>query len=148
MDKQLDKKIKRITKNKNLIYTKQFLTYETKNVYGLEHINNMLKIKLELDKRIKVDKCILKRSQRYMLFTRDEQVCVKCGLKASFWALQRSKKQNTEKYHLNLYGIDNLGRVKLFTKDHIMPKSKGGADILSNYQIMCSKCNAEKSDKI
>lgn len=34
------------------------------------------------------------------------------------------------------------------TKDHIMPKSKGGADSLSNYQTMCLPCNEAKADRM
>ena len=33
------------------------------------------------------------------------------------------------------------------TKDHIIPKSKGGKNELSNYQTMCTYCNNEKADK-
>ena len=138
----INKRIKKITSNKNIVYTKQFLVYETKNIYSVEYVNNILKNRLEVDKKIKMDGCFIKRSQRYLLFTRDEQVCVECGMKASFWALQKDK--GNDKYHLNLYGIDSLNRIKLFTKDHIIPKSKGGFNTLENYQIMCSKCNADK----
>lgn len=33
------------------------------------------------------------------------------------------------------------------TVDHIVPISRGGADALSNYQPMCSRCNGRKGDK-
>ena len=29
------------------------------------------------------------------------------------------------------------------TKDHIVPKSKGGADHLDNLETMCDQCNLE-----
>lgn len=32
--------------------------------------------------------------------------------------------------------------------DHIIPHSKGGADTLENLQILCQRCNLEKSNKI
>ncbi len=32
--------------------------------------------------------------------------------------------------------------------DHIIPFSKGGADTLENFQILCQKCNVDKSNKI
>jgi len=35
-------------------------------------------------------------------------------------------------YHFNLYGYDTEGNEVLLTKDHILPKSKGGTDHLSN----------------
>jgi 5-methylcytosine-specific restriction endonuclease McrA len=35
----------------------------------------------------------------------------------------------------------------MMTKDHIMPKSKGGKNHFDNYEPMCSDCNTEKADK-
>ena len=35
----------------------------------------------------------------------------------------------------------------LFTKDHILPRSKGGKNWLQNYQTMCYNCNQEKADR-
>lgn len=32
--------------------------------------------------------------------------------------------------------------------DHIIPISKGGKSIESNLQVLCSKCNGSKSDKV
>jgi 5-methylcytosine-specific restriction endonuclease McrA len=32
--------------------------------------------------------------------------------------------------------------------DHIHPESKGGSQELDNCQILCRKCNREKSDKL
>ena len=34
------------------------------------------------------------------------------------------------------------------TKDHIIPKSKGGKDSLKNLQPMCIRCNEAKGSKI
>jgi 5-methylcytosine-specific restriction endonuclease McrA len=36
----------------------------------------------------------------------------------------------------------------MITKDHIIPRSKGGKDILDNYQPMCIICNSKKADKL
>ena len=41
---------------------------------------------------------------------------------------------------------DKNGKAVLLTKDHIYPKSKGGLNNIKNYQVLCEKCNAIKSD--
>ena len=83
-------------------------------------------------------------SQRYKLFKRDGCKCCKCGLKAQYFALEKHIDQ--PRYHLNLYGVKN-GKEVLFTKDHIVPKAKGGRNTMDNYQVMCITCNEAKSDK-
>lgn len=40
------------------------------------------------------------------------------------------------------YGFDYM------TIDHIIPKSKGGVNDYSNYQMLCSACNQKKADNI
>lgn len=82
-------------------------------------------------------------SQRYQVFWLKGCTCCKCGLQAQYFALERHASQ--ERYHLNLYARVNDNEI-LFTKDHIVPKSKGGKDILENYQTMCLLCNMEKGD--
>jgi 5-methylcytosine-specific restriction endonuclease McrA len=43
-------------------------------------------------------------------------------------------------------GLRGKSRV-LFQVDHIKPMNKGGKSVPENLQILCRKCNAEKSDK-
>lgn len=93
-------------------------------------------------------------SLRYQVFNQN-LTCSKCGIKGKFLALERclSDKGGDEGdregqgFHLNLYALDEIGREVLMTKDHIIPKSKGGPDDLSNLQTMCVNCNIEKGDK-
>ena len=98
-------------------------------------------------------------SLRLRTFAVHGTVCVTCGLCGEFFALERHlatshyRKKGcmhfeASRYHFNLYGIDDDGEEILFTKDHIVPKSKGGADNLKNLQTMCIICNAEKGDSI
>ena len=46
--------------------------------------------------------------------------------------------------HLNLFSRQPNGKMILMTKDHIMPKSRGGADNIHNIQTMCEHCNCRK----
>lgn len=84
-------------------------------------------------------------SQRYRLFKRDGTTCVKCKLVGTFFRKERH--EHDKQYHFNLYGINENNQEILFTKDHIIPKSKGGKNILSNYQVMCYTCNHDKGNK-
>lgn len=85
-------------------------------------------------------------SKRYQNFKAHGLVCVECGLEGKYFALEQHKGQRTNKYHFNLYGIDENGKEVMLTKDHIKPKAKGGTDELSNFQPMCARCNAAKGD--
>jgi 5-methylcytosine-specific restriction endonuclease McrA len=39
------------------------------------------------------------------------------------------------------------GVYKNLTKDHIIPRSRGGADIKDNITMVCSRCNSAKGNK-
>jgi 5-methylcytosine-specific restriction endonuclease McrA len=86
-------------------------------------------------------------SQRYAVFQKS-LACAKCGIVGSFFAIERPIFPENVKYHLNLYAIDKDGNEVLMTKDHILPRSKGGHNNLSNYQTMCYPCNFEKGNTI
>lgn len=60
-------------------------------------------------------------SLRWQVFKRDNWKCCACG---------RGSQQNV-----------------ILHVDHIVPRSKGGADTLDNYQTLCSECNAGKSNR-
>lgn len=102
----------------------------------------------EKDKRnARVEFCgdIIKgNSQRYQTFFTKGLKCVCCGIEGKFFA--KEKWENQPSYHLNLYALDADGNEVLMTKDHIIPKSKGGKDHISNYQTMCEVCNMAKGD--
>lgn len=86
-------------------------------------------------------------SQRYKLFALKGTKCARCGIVGSFFALEKqlnNKSNNTERYHFNLYAKHPDGSETMITKDHIVPKSKGGKNTLSNLQPMCIRCNAAK----
>lgn len=83
-------------------------------------------------------------SQRYELFYKNIK-CVKCGLEANCYILEKAP--TAKRWHFNLYYKDGNKEV-LFTKDHILPKSRGGNDYLENYQTMCEPCNIQKSNNL
>jgi hypothetical protein len=84
-------------------------------------------------------------SMRLNTFRRSPK-CAGCGLKPRFFAVEKTMGEN-DKYHLNLYGIDDTGDEVLMTVDHVIPKSKGGKNSMTNTQTMCYPCNARKKDK-
>lgn len=83
-------------------------------------------------------------SQRLILFRLKGVVCVSCGRVGTVFKAQSHSKGNQVIPHLNLYTADGF----LMTKDHIIPKSKGGINCHSNYQTMCSPCNSRKGSKV
>jgi len=83
-------------------------------------------------------------SSRYRVFKEKGVTCVRCGMKGEFFALEKSKRHNNNKFHFNLYAYDEQGNDVLMTKDHTIPQSKGGASNISNYETMCTRCNEKK----
>ena len=117
-------------------------SYIRKETYSIEEVLPFIgKHKKDYDgDLIKMD------SQRYELFSKKGCKCVVCGLEGKYFAKERDRKCQT--YHFNLYGINEQGEEIMLTKDHIIPKSKGGANHISNYQTMCIVCNYAKGNKI
>lgn len=65
---------------------------------------------------------LLTKELRETVIARDNYTCQKCGK----------------------YMPDGVG----LQIDHIIPVSKGGKTVLSNLQVLCSKCNGSKSNKV
>lgn len=73
--------------------------------------------------------------------------CKACGLKASFFSVDSFARQSDlPSVHVNLYGVSGDKEI-LFTRDHKVPKAKGGGDGLNNSQVMCQPCNSKKGSK-
>lgn len=88
---------------------------------------------------------------RYQNFQQHGTICANCGLEGTYFRKQRTPgPRNREycRYHFNLYGQDSQGQAVMLTKDHIIPKAKGGADALYNYQPLCVTCNGQKVDNL
>lgn len=76
-------------------------------------------------------------SHRYFIF-RDSVTCAACGLTGTQMVLEIGMGDKSP--HFNLYA-EEKGQLVLMTKDHVTPKSLGGANHHSNYQTMCAICN-------
>jgi len=70
--------------------------------------------------------------------------CVCCGRKGTLMGLDLPIGQSRP--HFNLYCVEGNKRI-LMTKDHIVPKARGGKNHISNMQTMCCHCNSAKGDK-
>lgn len=128
-----------------------FPKLERKSIHSIEEIRELIEdVLFEEDKknaRIELDGDFIKgNSQRYQTFFTKGTRCVCCGIEGKFFA--KEKFVNAKSYHLNLYAIDENDKEILMTKDHILPKSKGGKDHISNYQTMCVRCNMTKGNNV
>lgn len=81
-------------------------------------------------------------SKRLQMFKEKGVECVFCGIKGSFFAVESYTGVD---YHLNLYAKDGNKEI-LMTKDHIVPKTRGGSNYLDNLNPACLPCNQKKSN--
>lgn len=130
--------------------------FERKETYQPEEVLPFLPRAKDYPKNFKLKKVvrdydgdpIKMGSERYYTFEKS-LCCSFCQIKGSFFAKERhvgkdGKPLQNGTYHLNLYAIDDNGNEVLMTKDHIIPKARGGKDRLSNYQTACAVCNEKK----
>ena len=110
------------------------------------------------------------RGQRYQVF-QQSLFCANCGIEGLYfakekcaykvahqipgkgrhsyeWVVSPSTKHFANDWHLNLYAMREDGKEIMMTRDHIIPKAKGGPNTLENQETMCSKCNSNKKDKL
>jgi 5-methylcytosine-specific restriction endonuclease McrA len=74
------------------------------------------------EEKINIDEIkFIRAGMRWQVFERDSFKCVACGKSSHDGAI----------LHV----------------DHIIPRSKGGKDAMSNYQTLCHLCNIGKSNK-
>ena len=106
-------------------------------------LNNLNEWKRSRETEVAGEK-IYTYSDRYKTFFSKGYKCCVCGIEGKYFALERSA--GSKRYHLNLYAVNNNGEEVLMTKDHIIPKSRGGKNNLDNYQPMCTICNGIKGN--
>lgn len=93
----------------------------------------------------------VKVSSARMECFRRNQTCVTCGITGTMFALES---HTGEAPHLNFYHVmapgrpGGQGKKILMTKDHVIPRSKGGGNSQDNLQTMCTKCNSRKGNTL
>lgn len=137
--------IKPKCKNVSTIKTIRKSVHDINDVY--EAVKNVLFEEDKRDARVEFCGDIIKgNSQRYQTFFTKGLTCSCCGIKGKYFAKEKHLKDIN--YHLNLYALDDNRNEVLMTKDHIIPKSKGGKNHINNYQTMCEVCNMDKGNMI
>lgn len=141
----------------NIDFIKQYITiaeFKIDYVFGclFDPQNTLTKIKFKVNGfNYSVDK----ESIRYKVFFKSKN-CRYCGIQGTHFLLQQKKGKDLltspNSAHFNLYAKDflhkNNGNSILMTKDHFIPKSKGGNDSLDNLKTACAICNTLKGSNI
>lgn len=106
---------------------------------GLAYIGNnyIFKEELSFDQL----KTTYKDHRRLRVFAKKGCACVRCNKVGTRLIVGQSF---TGSLHVDLYTDDLI----LMTIDHILPKSKGGNNDISNLDPMCGPCNWSKGSKI
>ena len=126
---------------------KKSSNYIRKAIYSIEDVlSKRNELSHDKDSVIFDGDMIHMNSGRYHTFVNSGTKCVCCGLEGTYFAKERNWK--TLRWHFNLYGINENGEEIMLTKDHIIPRSKGGENHILNYQTMCSVCNSKKGNNM
>lgn len=124
------------------------MKYTLKEIFNLLDTAETISVESKTGKNkvIKLDNDLLyKDSDRYKLFRKNNK-CVSCGLEGLYFKKKLTPGNKNTTCHLNMFGVTKNGQEVMFTKDHIIPKSKGGKNDMSNYQTMCEPCNMLKAN--
>lgn len=82
-----------------------------------------------------------KSHRRLSVFYHKGTACCECNIKGTILVYSKDKHKNT---HVDLCTDDYYP----LTVDHIVPKSKGGSNDMSNLRPLCCSCNHKKADKM
>lgn len=81
-----------------------------------------------------------KDHKRLMVFYNKGVTCALCGKKHGAYIGHYQQKDG--QIHIDVYCEDGT----MINRDHIIPKSKGGKNILDNLQPTCEPCNSKKGN--
>jgi hypothetical protein len=73
--------------------------------------------------------------------------CFCCGCKADRWIAEKHKQELIGNAMLNLYGNQN-NNIVMMNRDHIIPRSLGGANVIENLRVACEACNSKRGNAL
>lgn len=83
---------------------------------------------------------------RLQCFATHGIVCARCGILGELFFKEKLRRSD-KFFHLGFYALDGYKKEIMITIDHVIPKSRGGKNRLSNLQTLCFPCNQDKGDK-
>lgn len=115
-------------------------------VYSIESVIQVLQTSKKA--HIYLNNTKIKKTKKINLFLKN-RVCVICGREGNAFVVLKTP--NSAPF-MELYCGWNLKskpeQCRKLTIDHIFPRSLGGSDSFSNFQVMCSHCNSIKGSLI
>lgn len=124
------------------IYGVDFLTLiRDSSLLNCENIVTMpsLPKKYKLISSVPVSKETLPKIRVSRLMPTGHGKCVRCGVEATRVLTYTIESENHRVVYSNIFA-----ESRMMTADHILPRAFGGADAISNLQLMCTNCNAKK----
>jgi len=123
-----------------VLTTNRKLTKKDGSKYILEDFDSLSKNEIEELKKLcdqKIDEYIQKRGDKIWEHRKFSNKAVPGSLR--YEVLKRAKGK------CELCGVDR--KIKSLDVDHIIPRSKGGANDISNLQALCFTCNRAKGNR-
>lgn len=93
--------------------------------------------------QVPVSKDVLPKIRVSKLMPEGHGKCVRCGIEATRVITYTLAGEEHKQVYINIFAGS-----RMMTADHILPRSLGGSDALSNLQLMCYKCNTRKNNTI
>jgi 5-methylcytosine-specific restriction endonuclease McrA len=72
--------------------------------------------------------------------------CFKCGVVADRWIVKHQHNDRDKPPVVELFAYTKKNRLVMMTRDHIIPKSWGGLDLVENLRPACEPCNRDRKN--